>query len=67
MYSGYAGSGNEEDGDEAKQMSKAYTTMVLALYAGTLLVQVFMGSTTLNMGLTVCCMGSGGESQNVPV
>ena len=23
MYSGYAGSGNEEDGDEAKQMSKA--------------------------------------------
>ncbi|XP_030930705.1 disease resistance protein At4g27190-like [Quercus lobata] len=38
MYSGYAGSGNEEDGDGAKQMSKAYTTMVLALYAGILLV-----------------------------
>ena len=38
MYSGYAGSGNEEDGDGAKQMSKAYTTMALALYAGTLLV-----------------------------
>ena len=38
MYSGYAGSGNEADVDEAKQMSKAYTTMVLALYAGTLLV-----------------------------
>ena len=38
MYSGYAGGGNEEDGDEAKQMSKTYTTMVLALYAGTLLV-----------------------------
>ena len=38
MYSGYAGSGNEEDGDEAKQMGKTYTTTVLALYAGTLLV-----------------------------
>ena len=61
MYSGYAGSGNEEDGDGAKQMSKAYTTMVLALYAGTLLVWMFMGSTTLNMGLTVCYMGSGSK------
>ena len=38
MYSGYAGSGNEENGDEAKQMSKAYTTMVLVLYVGTFLV-----------------------------
>ena len=38
MDSGYAGGGNEENGDEAKQMGKTYTTMVLALYAGTLLV-----------------------------
>ena len=38
MDSGYAGGGNEEDEDEAKQMGKTYTTMVLALYAGTLLV-----------------------------
>ena len=29
---------HEEDGGEAKQMGKAYTTMVLALYAGTLRV-----------------------------
>ena len=38
MDSGYVGGGNEEDGDETKQMGKTYTTMVLALYAGTLLV-----------------------------
>ena len=38
MDSGYAGGGNEENGDEAKQMGKTYTTMVLALYARTLLV-----------------------------
>ena len=38
MDSRYASGGNEEDGDEAKQMGKTYTTMVLALYAGTLLV-----------------------------
>ena len=29
---------HEEDGNEAKQMGKAYTTMMLALYTGTLLV-----------------------------
>ena len=61
MYSGYAGNGNEEDVNEAKQMSKAYTIMVLALYAGTLLMEMFMGSATLNLGLTVCCMGSGSK------
>ena len=38
MDSGYAGGGNEEDGDEAKQMGKTYTIMVLALYVGELLV-----------------------------
>ena len=38
MDSGYAGGGNEENGDEAKQMGKTYTIMVLALYTGTLLV-----------------------------
>ena len=36
MDSRYAGGGNEEDGDEAKQMGKTYTTMVLALYVGEL-------------------------------
>ena len=38
MDSRYAGGGNEEDGVEAKQMGKTYTTMVLALYDGALLV-----------------------------
>ena len=38
MDSGYASGGNEEDGDEAKQIGKTYTTMVLALYVGELLV-----------------------------
>ena len=61
MYSGDADVGGEEEGDEAKRMGETYATMVLALYVGTLLVQMFMGSTTLNMGLTVCCMGSGSK------
>ena len=38
MDFGYAGGGNEEDGDEAKQMGEKYATMVLALYVGELLV-----------------------------
>ena len=41
MDSGYAGGGNEEDGDEAKQMGETYATMVLALYIGELLVKLF--------------------------
>ena len=32
------GVGAEEDGDEAKRMGETYATLVLALYAGTLLV-----------------------------
>ena len=54
MNSRYAGVGVEEDGDKAKQMGETYATMVLALYVGNLLVWMFMGSTPLNMGLTVC-------------
>ena len=38
MDFGYAGGGNEEDGDEAKRMGETYATMVLALYVGELLV-----------------------------
>ena len=38
MDSGYADGGGEEDGDEAKWMGETYTTMVLALYVGELLV-----------------------------
>ena len=34
MDSGYAGGGNEEDGDEAKQMGKTYATMVLPCMLG---------------------------------
>ena len=49
-----AGVGDEDDGDEAKRMSETYASMVLALYVGDPLVQMFLGSTPLDLGLTAC-------------
>ena len=46
--------GGEEDGDEAKRMGETYAPMVLALYVGDPLVQMFLGSTPWDLGLTAC-------------
>ena len=46
--------GDEDDEDEAKQMGETYAPMVLALYVGDPLVQMFLGSTPLDLGLTAC-------------
>ena len=54
MDSGGADVGGEEDGDEAKRMGETCTPMVLALYVGDPLVQMFLGSTPWDPGLTAC-------------
>ena len=54
MDSGGADVGGEEDEDEAKRMGETYTPIVLALYVGDLLVQMFLGSTHWDLGLTTC-------------
>ena len=46
--------GGEEDGDEAKRMGETYAPMVLALYVEDPLVQMFLGSTHWDLGLTAC-------------
>ena len=54
MDFGGANVGDEDDGDEAKRMGETYTPMVLALYVGDPLVQMFLGSTPWDLGLTAC-------------
>ena len=54
MDSGGANVGGEDDKDEAKQMGETYAPMVLALYVGDPLVQMFLGSTPWDLGLTTC-------------
>ena len=54
MDSGGADVGDEDDGDEAKRMGETYAPMVLALYVGDPLVQMFLGSTPWDLGLTAC-------------
>ena len=54
MDSGGADVGDEDDGDEAKQMGEIYAPMVLALYVGDPLVQMFLGSTPWDLGLIAC-------------
>ena len=46
--------GDEDDEDEAKQMGETYAPMVLALYVGEPLVQMFLGSTPWDLGLIAC-------------
>ena len=52
--SGGAGVGDKDEGDEAKRMGETYAPMVLALYVGDPLVQMFLGSTPWDLGLTAC-------------
>ena len=52
--SGGADVGDEDDRDEAKRMGETYTSMVLALYVGDPLVQMFLRSTPLGLGPTAC-------------
>ena len=54
MDSGGADVGGEEDEDEAKRMGETYTPIVLALYVGDPLVQMFLGSTPWDTGLIAC-------------
>ena len=54
MDSGDADVGGEEDEDEAKRMGETYAPMALALYVGDALVQMFLGSTPWDPGLTAC-------------
>ena len=54
MDSGGADVGDEDDEDEAKRMGETYAPMVLALYVGDPLVQMFLGSTPWDLGLTAC-------------
>ena len=46
--------GDEDDGDEAKRMGETYAPMVLALYVGDPLVEMFLGSTPWDLRLTAC-------------
>ena len=54
MDSGGDDVGGEEDEDEAKRMGETYAPMALALYVGDPLVQMFLGSTPWDLGLTAC-------------
>ena len=45
---------DEDKGDEAKRMGETYAPIVLALYVGGPLVQMFLGSTPCDPGLTAC-------------